>query len=550
MQRGLLRAGPAAPGATSVLAMRIYTFDTTLRDGTQGEAVSFSVDDKLLIAQKLDEFGIDYIEGGWPGSNPKDRDFFARARDLALGHARLTAFGATRLARNPVEQDASVAALVEAGTPTVAIFGKTWDFHVRRALGIELADNLVLIADTVVFLKQHGKEVVYDAEHFFDGYRSNPDYALQTLEAAQRAGADVLCLCDTNGGTQPEAVQRIVAEVRKRFDGVIGIHTHNDSDVAVANALAGIEAGATHVQGCMNGYGERCGNANLSSIIANLELKLGHTTVGRDRLVQLTSLCTFIAELANLPLRGDQPFVGKSAFAHKGGIHVSAVLKDSATYEHIAPELVGNRQRVLVSDLSGRSNIMYKLDQHGLAGRLDDAARRALLDRIKQMEYEGYELEAAEGTFELLVRDALNPDSHFFDVDGYEVTMRSASGEGPRATASVSLRTSAGVVSATAPGHGPFNALHECLREVLSALYPDINRIRLTDYKVRVLDSYKGTAARVRVLIEWSDHERSWATVGVSDNVIEASWKALLDATRLELMRMAEPTPSLTAEAR
>ena len=521
--------------------MKIQTFDTTLRDGTQGEAVSFSVDDKLLIAKKLDEFGIDYIEGGWPGSNPKDKEFFARARELTFTHAKLTAFGATRLARNPVEEDASVLALVEAGTPVVSVFGKTWDFHVTRALGISLDENLVLIADTVRFLKAHGREVVYDAEHFFDGYNANPEYAILTLEAAHGAGADVLCLCDTNGGTQTSRAREIVATVRRRFDGVIGIHPHNDSDQAVAIALAAIDEGATHVQGCMNGYGERCGNVNLASVIANLELKLGHTTVGSEKLRALTALCTYIAELANLPLPGERPFVGRSAFAHKGGIHVSAVLKDSATYEHIQPGLVGNRQRVLVSDLSGRGNITYKLDQHGLANRLDESARRALLERIKQMEYEGYELEAADGTFELLVREALTPDLRFFEIESYEVSMRSAADDGVRAAATVTVTTDRGPHSAKATGHGPFNALHECLRSCLAAIYPQITDVRLTDYKVRVLDSYKGTAAKVRVLIEWSDHQRSWSTVGVSDNVIEASWKALVDAIRLELMRQAEP---------
>ena len=332
--------------------MKIFTFDTTLRDGTQGEAVSFSVDDKLIITQKLDELGIDYVEGGWPGSNPKDKEFFARARELDLKHARLTAFGATRFAKNPVHEDRNVQALVDAGTPVVSIFGKTWDLHVKRALGITLEENLVLISETVKYLKDHGKEVVYDAEHFFDGYTANPEFALKTLEAAHRAGASVLCLCDTNGGTLTSRIEELVAEVRKRFDGVVGIHTHNDSDMAVANTLAAVEAGATHVQGCMNGYGERCGNANLASIIANLELKLGHTAVGPEKLADLSSVCKFIAELANLPLRNDQPFVGKSAFAHKGGVHVSAVLKDSHTYEHISPELVGNRQRVLVSEAS------------------------------------------------------------------------------------------------------------------------------------------------------------------------------------------------------
>jgi 2-isopropylmalate synthase len=529
--------------------MRVHTFDTTLRDGTQGEAISFSVDDKLAIAARLDELGIDYIEGGWPGSNPKDKEFFIRARDLPLSHARLTAFGATRFARYRVDEDPSVQALVDAGTPTISIFGKTWDLHVRRALGIPLEENLALIAETVKHLKDHGKEVVYDAEHFFDGYTANPDYALRTLEAAHTAGADVLCLCDTNGGSQPERVRDLVAEVRRRFDGVIGIHTHNDSDVAVANALVAVEAGATHVQGCMNGYGERCGNANLTSIIANLELKLGHTTIGAARLANLTPVCKFIAELANLPLRSDQPFVGKSAFAHKGGVHVAAVLKDPATYEHIVPELVGNQQRVLVSDLAGRGNIAYKLKQHGLADRLDDAARRVLLDRIKQLEYDGYELEAAEGTFELLVREAVQPGLHFFDVDRYEVTTRSTAPGVSETTATVVLRGRDGVHQATATGHGPFNALHVCLRKCLAQLYPQIAEVHLTDYKVRVLDSYKGTAAKVRVLIGWSDHRASWSTVGVSDNVIEASWRALVDAIRLELMRLAELPRSDAAAA-
>ena len=525
--------------------MKIFTFDTTLRDGTQGESISFSVDDKLVIAQKLDELGIDYIEGGWPGSNPKDKEFFERARELKLNHAKLTAFGATRFAKNPVEEDRNVAALLAAGAPVISIFGKSWELHTKRALGITEEENLKLISETVKFLKGHGKEVVYDAEHFFDGYQSNAAFALRTLEAAQKAGADVLVLCDTNGGTLTARLAEIVADVRGRFDGVLGIHTHNDSDVAVANTLAAVERGCTHVQGCMNGYGERCGNANLCSIIANLELKLGHTTVGPERLASLSTVARFIAELANLPLRGDQPFVGHSAFAHKGGVHVSAVLKDNSTYEHIAPEAIGNRQRVLVSDLSGRSNVLYKLKQHGLADRLSEDARRELLERIKEMEYMGYELEAAEGTFELLVREALYPGTHFFDVEGYEVTTKSAGAVGSRSTATVNLRAQDGAHSATATGHGPVHALDVCLRKCLSALYPRISEVRLTDYKVRVLEPKKGSAARVRVLVEWSDHRRSWSTVGVSDNVIEASWSALVDAIRLELMRLTEQDESV-----
>jgi len=520
--------------------MRVFTFDTTLRDGTQGENVSFSADDKVLIAHKLDELGIDYIEGGWPGSNPKDKEFFLRARDMKLAHARLVAFGATRFARNPVEQDASVNALIESGTPVVSIFGKSWDLHVHRALGIEENENLQLITDTVKYLKAHGKEVVYDAEHFFDGYCANKDFALRTLEAAKNAGADVLCLCDTNGGMLTSRLAEICADVRQRFAGMLGIHTHNDSELAVANSLAAIDQGFAHVQGCTNGYGERCGNANLISIIANLELKMGHTTIGKERLAQLTATARFIAELANLPIRGDQAYVGQSAFAHKGGVHVSAVLKDSATYEHINPKLVGNRQRVLLSDLSGKGNVLYKLKQHGLEDRLDDTARRELLDRIKQMEFQGYELEAAEGTFELLVREALRPGLQFFEVVSYETTTKTSG-----STATVTLKAQDGVHSATAQGNGPVNALDLALRQCLSSLYPGIAGVRLTDYKVRVLDNKKGTAARVRVLVEWSDHRRSWATVGVSENVIEASWLALVDALRLELMRLGENDPTI-----
>jgi 2-isopropylmalate synthase len=518
--------------------MRIQTFDTTLRDGTQGEAVSFSVEDKILITQKLDELGIDYIEGGWPGSNPKDREFFLSARDLRLTHAKLTAFGSTRFARNAVEDDRNVRELVEAGTPVVAIFGKSWDHHVRRALGIALEENLDLISETVSYLKRHGKEVVYDAEHFFDGYIHNRDYALQTLEAAKSAGADVLCLCDTNGGTLTEFLTQIVADVRARFDGVIGIHTHNDSDVAVANTLAAVQQGAGHVQGCLNGYGERCGNANLASVIANLELKLGHQTIGPDKLQKLTSTARYIADLANLQIARGQAFVGQSAFAHKGGVHVSAVMKDSSTYEHISPELVGNRRRVLVSDLSGRSNVDYMLREYDhLAGRLSGEARRALVDRVKEAEYQGYDLEAADGTFELFIRQAMNPGAQFFEVHGYEVMIVGGREKQTRATATVRIGTRGGDHIETAHGHGPVNALDTCLRKCLAAL-PAIGDVRLTDYKVRVLG--KGTDAKVRVLVEWSDRNRSWFTVGVSEDVIEASWEAMVSALQLELMRLLD----------
>lgn len=527
--------------------MKIFTFDTTLRDGTQGESVSFSVDDKILIAEKLDALGIDYIEGGWPGSNPKDKEFFARAKNLNLKHSKLTAFGATRFARNSVEKDENVAELLAAETPVVSIFGKTWDFHVQRALGITLEENLRLISDTVAYLRARGREVVYDAEHFFDGYNANPEYALKTLEAAQDAGASVLCMCDTNGGTLPMKLVEIVERVRSRFDGVLGIHTHNDCELAVANTLIAVEAGVTHVQGTINGYGERCGNANLCSIIANLETKLGHTTIGREKVARLTEVAGCVAELANLPLRREQAFVGSSAFAHKGGVHVSAVLKDSATYEHIKPETVGNRQRVLLSDLSGRGNVTYKLNQIGLADGISDAARRDLLTRVKAMEHQGYDFETAEGTFELLVRQAQNPNFHPFDVVSYEVSTkllnsRSAADETTTTTASVTLRIGDDVHCSTAVGSGPVHALDVCLRQCLAAIYPAIADVRLTDYKVRVLGGKGGTESKVRVLVEWSDHRKSWATVGISDNVIDASWHALVDALRLELMRVSSST--------
>jgi 2-isopropylmalate synthase len=520
--------------------MRVLTYDTTLRDGSQGEKVSFSVDDKLMIARRLDELGIDYIEGGWPGSNPKDREFFKRLGELELKHARMAAFGSTRYPKNRVDQDPNVRELIEAGTPVVTIFGKTWDLHTRRALGITEEENLVLISETVRYLKEHGKEVIFDAEHFFDGYTANAAFALRAIEAAKEAGADTLTLCDTNGGTITTKLAEIFAEVRKRFDGVMGIHTHNDCDLGVANAIAAVELGATHVQGTFNGYGERCGNANLCSVIPILELKLGHTVIGPERLAHLTQVAGFVADLANLALRNDAPFVGRSAFAHKGGIHVSAVLKESATYEHIQPEIVGNRRRVLISDLSGRSNIFYKLKEKGLSDRLTDDARRELLEKIKQLEHEGYELEAAEGTFELLVRETLHPEEFFFALENFKITTEKRGEGATNSTANMTIRAKDGLHSATATSHGPVHAMDLCLRRCLSKLYPQIADIRLMDYKVRVLDSKRGTAARVRVLIEWSDHKRGWATVGVSENVLEASWNALVDSVRLELRRLAE----------
>jgi len=523
--------------------MRIQTFDTTLRDGTQGEAVSFTVEDKLRIAIKLDELGIDYIEGGWPGSNPKDKEFFARAVHLHLNHAKLCAFGATRMAKLTVETDPSVQELANAGTPAVSIFGKTWDLHVHRALGITLDENLVLIRETVAYLKAKGKEVIYDAEHFFDGYRANPDYALETLATALAAGASVLCLCDTNGGRMPHEVAEATRAVRERFpEARIGIHAHNDCEVAVANSLAAVDAGASHVQGTFNGYGERCGNANLPSLIANLELKYGHQTIGAERVALLTPMARFIADPANLQLPNNQAYVGPSAFAHKGGIHVSAVLKDSRTYEHIAPELVGNVQRVLMSDLSGRANIVHKTTEKGLP-ELSETGRRDLLDRMKQLEYEGYEFEAAEGSFELLVHQAARPESAPFEVISYEVIThvnqsKAIKHTGSMSEATVTVRIGENVYVATARSQqGPVNALDQSLRECIESTYPRCSEVTLVDYKVRVRETNRGTGSRVRVLINWNDGQRSFTTVGVSENILEASWKAMVDALQLEIYR-------------
>jgi len=525
--------------------MRIAVYDTTLRDGTQGENVSFSVEDKIAIARRLDEFGIDYIEGGWPGSNPRDKDFFAKAKSLEFKHARLAAFGSTRHVANKVADDPNVQALLESDTPVVTIFGKSWELHTERALRITEEQNLEIIFETVQFFKERGREVIYDAEHFFDGYNANREFALKTLEAAQKAGADALVLCDTNGGNLPGVLGETFSDVREKFDGVLGIHTHNDTEVAVANTIAAVELGATHVQGTINGYGERCGNANLVSVIANLEVKLGHTCVGSDKLPQLTGLAHYISDTANFALANGAAYAGKSAFAHKGGVHVSAVLREASCYEHVEPESVGNERRVLVSDLSGRSNIFYKLKEKGLEAQLDDNGRRELLDRIKQMENEGYELEAAEGSFELLVREALQPDHFLFELEKMSIVTEKKGGQRTIHKVEMTVRAQDGQHWAEVSASGPFDAMAQCLRQCLSKTYPQIADIRLRDYKVRVLDGNKGTAAKVRVLVTWGDHKSSWTTVGVSDDVLEASWNALVDSLKLELLRLAEQEGSV-----
>ncbi len=517
------------------LVMKVRVYDTTLRDGTQGEGVSFSVEDKLMIAAKLDELGIDYIEGGWPGSNVKDAEFFLRARSLKLKHARLAAFGSTCHPRNRAEDDPNLRALLEAETPVVTIFGKTWNLHVTKALGIPLEKNLELIRDSIAYLKSNGREVIYDAEHFFDGFSADPDYAIQTLLAAESGGADYIVLCDTNGGTLTARLTSVIREVGKSVSVPLGIHTHNDSDLAVANTIAAVETGARQVQGTINGYGERCGNANLCSVIPALELKLGYETIGRARLATLTHVSRYVAELANLPHRSDLPFVGRSAFAHKGGIHVSAVMRDPATYEHIDPELTGNSRRVLVSDLSGKSNILYKAAEMGIDIGGNESSLQPVVKRIKELEHEGFQFEAAEGSIRLMLERAVGAYRDHFDLEGYEVaTERGVTGT-LRSQATVKVSLNGEIKEASAEGCGPVHALDCALRRALSSEFECLNDVHLTDYKVRVLDADKATAARVRVLIQSRDDTETWSTVGVSENILEASWQALADSVNYKL---------------
>ncbi|HJQ26468.1 MAG TPA: citramalate synthase [Blastocatellia bacterium] len=515
--------------------MRVRIYDTTLRDGTQGEGVAFSVEDKLAVARKLDELGVDYIEGGWPGSNVKDAEFFERARTLDLRRARLAAFGSTCHPKHRPEDDPNLRALIEAETPVVTIFGKTWDLHVTKALGITLDENIELIAASVAYLKSQGREVIYDAEHFFDGYKANPHYAMQTLLAAERGGADLIVLCDTNGGTLTGRLVQAIAAVKHAVAIPFGIHAHNDSELAVANSLAAVEHGARQVQGTINGYGERCGNANLCSVIAALELKLDYETIGRERLLNLTHVSHYVAELANLPHPNDLPFVGRSAFAHKGGIHVSAVMRDPATYEHVDPELTGNRRRVLVSDLSGKSNVLYKAAEMGIDVDPNDARLRPVVQRIKELEHQGFQFEAAEASFRLLLEGAVGDYREFFTLDSYEVATHHSSANGPTSRATVRVKLDGGLREATAEGCGPVHALDCALRRALSDGFACLAEVHLVDYKVRVLDADRATAAKVRVLVRTRDADEAWSTVGVSENILEASWQALADSINYKL---------------
>lgn len=515
----------------------VEIYDTTLRDGAQSEDVSFSVEDKLRIVQKLDELGLHYIEGGWPGANPKDITFFDEMKKIPLKSSKLVAFGATRKSRNKVSEDPNIRALAGASTEVVTLFGKSWDLHVTEALGITLKKNLEIISDSIEYLRSRGKRVFYDAEHFFNGYLAKPDYALKTLEAAKRAGAECIILCDTNGGTMPWQLREALEVVQREIGGQLGIHTHNDSEMAVANALTAVEVGVTQVQGTMNGFGERCGNANLCSLLPNLKLKMKINCIADDQLKRLREVSHFVSEIANLPHNKHQPYVGDAAFAHKGGIHVHAVRKKAETYEHVAPSKVGNRQRVLISDHSGKSNLLEKAKEFRINLASDSPHLKEILEKLKEREHQGYQFEGAEGSFELLMKKALGKHKKFFDLVGFRVIVEKRKGsEETLCEATIMVEVNGQVEHTAATGNGPVNALDHALRKALEKFYPALSQVKLLDYKVRVLTASDGTGSKVRVLIESGDGEKNWGTVGVSENIIEASWQALVDSIEYKLL--------------
>ncbi|HEX8136999.1 MAG TPA: citramalate synthase [Pyrinomonadaceae bacterium] len=520
------------------MSERIEIYDTTLRDGAQGESVNFSATDKCRVAEALDALGVDFIEGGWPGSNPRDLAFFEQARRLSLSHARLAAFGATRRRNFSCATDPSIQALLKADVPVVTVFGKSWLLHVSDALRISREENLEIIEDTVRYLSERVPLVIYDAEHFFDGYASDPSYALATLRAALSGGPKRIVLCDTNGGSLPEQIMRGVRSAAEQVQVPLGIHCHNDGELAVANTLAAVAAGASHVQGTINGYGERCGNANLCSVLPNLELKLGRAVLGPERLQKLRETARLVSEIANLSLASSAAFVGDSAFAHKGGVHVSAVERNPQTYEHVAPEVVGNRRRVLISDQAGRANLRAYARELGLELGLEIEDERRVLDELKQLEHDGYEFEAAEASFELLVRRLRGLHTPYFELLGFRVIDEHRGALMPMSEATVKVRVGHREEHMAASGNGPVNALDKALRRALERFYPALAEMRLVDYKVRVINSsLSGTASLVRVLITSSDGRAQWGTVGVSANIVEASWRALYDSVEYKLTR-------------
>lgn len=513
----------------------VAIYDTTLRDGTQGEQITLSAEDKLRIAQRLDDMGIPYIEGGWPGSNPKDARFFKLAKKAGMKNARLTAFGSTRKAKKKVETDPNVRALIASESRSVVIVGKSWDLHVLDILETTLEENLAMIHDTISYLKPRGLEVIYDAEHFFDGYKNRPEYALESLRTAAEAGADVIVLCDTNGGMMTGELGAVFKEVRSQISTPLGIHAHNDCGLAVANSLAAVAAGATMVQGTINGYGERCGNADLISIIGNLQLKMGIQCIPDDRLSHLTELSRYVSEVANVPPFDQRPFVGKSAFAHKGGLHVSAITKSRSAYEHLDPGLVGNRSRVLVSDLAGKSNVVYKAREMNIPLDLEKDDVQKIVNEIKTMEDFGYQYDAAEGSFELLTKKLLGRFEELFTLKTLRVVIEKNEDSEPICQVTIKIAVGDKEEITAAEGDGPVNAMDNAIRKALVPFFPEIREMRLVDFKVRVIEGTRGTAARVRVLIQSRDQKDVWGTVGVSENIIEASWQALMDSLHYKL---------------
>jgi 2-isopropylmalate synthase len=538
-------------GGGTLSVTKISLYDTTLRDGCQSEDVAFTLEDKLRVAQLLDDCGVSYVEGGWPGSNPRDEEFFTSVRSLGLKHARVTAFGSTRRANVTAAEDLNLRMLLKAETSVVTIVGKTWDLHVRDDLKISHEANLDVIGDSIAYLKQRVDEVFFDAEHFFDGFKADPDYSLACLRAAVEAGADVLVLCDTRGGSMPHEIRQAIGAASSLGAKAFGIHCHNDCELAVANSLAAVDAGATQVQGTINGFGERCGNANLCSVIPNLALKLGHECVTPDQLRKLSSVSRIVYELANIEPLKRQAYVGESAFAHKGGLHVAAVQKNRETYEHIDPEIIGNRQRVLVSDLSGRSNVLYKAKQFGFDIDYSNPAVKKVLDKVKQLENIGFQYEGAEASFELLLQEALNGRTSHFRLLAFRVSdEKQDADKPPLSEATVMIEGPDGSVEHTvAAGNGPLNALDKALRKALVPFYPALESIELLDYKVRVLGHGEGTEATVRVLIESGDTLDKWGTVGVSSNVIEASWQALVDSIEYKLYKDEKAAASASGAA-
>ncbi|MDP2940820.1 MAG: citramalate synthase [Candidatus Omnitrophota bacterium] len=521
----------------------VKLYDTTLRDGAQAEGISYSVTDKIRIAQELDKLGIDYIEGGWPGSNPKDMEFFKRMLKLRLKHSVLVAFSMTRRQNLPVEQDNNIRALVSSGAKIITIVGKTWDLHIKDVLKVSLEENLKMIKDTIKFLVSKGLVVFYDAEHFFDGYQADREYALRCLSAAQEAGANALCLCDTNGGTLTSQLLKIIAEISPRVNADLGIHCHNDAGMAVANSIAAIEGGCSIVQGTINGYGERCGNADLIPIIANLKLKLGINCISSQNLKELVHVSRFISEISNMRVRNDQPFVGDSSFAHKGGMHINAIMKNPLSYEHIDPRLVGNRRRVLISELGGKTGIMLRAKALELDLNKEDPKTKKILKLVQDMEHQGYHFEAAEASFELLLKKALRKFKKFFELEGFRVVIEKQANKKITSEAIIKLKVKNAREHTAAEGDGPVNALDNALRKALKDFYPTLARMRLSDFKVRVLDEKAGTAARVRVLIQSQDESDTWSTIGVSENIIEASWQALVDSVEYKLLKDLKAKP-------